>query len=100
MSRIAPPNNVGRVIDSIEELGLLENTLIYYVIGDNGASPEGTLKGTFNEFIPLNGLGDVIETPEFLEERIDKWGTAEAYNHYAAQWAWARDSRAWTLTSR
>jgi arylsulfatase A-like enzyme len=85
-------HHVGRVIDSIEDLGLLEDTLIYYVIGDNGASPEGTLQGTFNEFIPLNGLGDVIETPEFLEERIDKWGSSEAYNHYAAQWAWAMDT--------
>jgi arylsulfatase A-like enzyme len=85
-------HHVGRVVDSIEELGLLEDTLIYYVIGDNGASAEGTLKGTFNEFIPLNGLGDVIETPEFLEERIDKWGTPEAYNHYAVGWAWAMDT--------
>ena len=85
-------HHIGRVVDSIEELGLLEDTLIYYIIGDNGASPEGTLKGTFNEFIPLNGLGDVIETPEFLESRIDQWGTPQAYNHYAAPWAWAMDT--------
>jgi arylsulfatase len=61
------------------------------IIGDNGASAEGTPQGTFNEMIVLNGLG-AIETPEFLAERIDKWGTPEAYNHYAVGWAHAMDT--------
>src|SRR5512136_3190823 len=65
--------NVGRVIDAIEDLGILDNTLIYVIIGDNGASAEGTLNGTFNELILLNGISGV-ETPEFLMQRIDKFG--------------------------
>jgi arylsulfatase A-like enzyme len=85
-------HHIGRVIDAVEELGLLDDTLIYYIIGDNGASAEGTLRGTFNEWITLNGMGDLIETPEFLNANLDKWGTPEAYNHYAASWAWAMDT--------
>ncbi|HEX6874462.1 MAG TPA: arylsulfatase [Nocardioidaceae bacterium] len=85
-------HHVGRLLDAIEEVGGLDNTLIFYIIGDNGASAEGTLNGTFNEFIPLNGMGEVIETPEFLEARLDQWGGTEAYNHYAVGWAWAMDA--------
>ncbi len=70
----------------------MDNTLIYVIIGDNGASAEGTLKGTFNEMIALNGMGEVIETPEFLTANLDKWGGTEAYNHYAVGWAWAMDT--------
>jgi arylsulfatase len=84
-------HHVGRVIDGIDELGVLENTLIYYIIGDNGASAEGGLRGTFNEAIPLNGFGEVIETPEFLQANLDKWGGPEAWNHYAVGWGWAMD---------
>ena len=84
-------HHVGRVIDAIEELGVLEDTLIYYIIGDNGASAEGTLKGAFNEMANFNGW-HAIETPEFMEERIDKLGHPEAYNHYAVGWAWAMDT--------
>ncbi|MGE5292274.1 MAG: arylsulfatase [Micromonosporaceae bacterium] len=83
---------VGRVLDAIGELGIADNTLIFCIIGDNGASAEGTPQGTFNEFIVLNGMGDVIETPEFLEANLDKWGGTEAYNHYAVGWAWAMDT--------
>ena len=85
-------HHIGRVIDAIEELGILDDTLIYYIIGDNGASAEGTVKGTFNEFIPLNGMGEVVETPEFLEARVDQWGGTESYPHYAVGWAWAMDT--------
>jgi arylsulfatase A-like enzyme len=67
-------HHVGRVIDAVEELGILDDTLIFCIIGDNGASAEGTVRGTFNELICLNGMGDVIETPEFLTARVDKWG--------------------------
>ena len=49
-------HHVGRVIEAIDELGVLENTLIYYILGDNGASPEGTMNGTFNEWIAATGL--------------------------------------------
>jgi arylsulfatase A-like enzyme len=85
-------HHVGRVIDTLEELGVLDDTLIFCIIGDNGASAEGTLRGTFNELISLNGMGEVIETPEFLAARIDKWGGPEAYNHYAVGWAHAMDT--------
>ncbi|MGE5286445.1 MAG: sulfatase-like hydrolase/transferase, partial [Micromonosporaceae bacterium] len=85
-------HHIGRVIDAIDEMGLLDDTLIYYITGDNGASPEGTLNGTFNELITVNGFAGAIETPEFLNANLDKWGTPEAYNHYAAGWAWAMDT--------
>ncbi|MFD4180466.1 sulfatase-like hydrolase/transferase [Rhodococcus sp. NPDC058514] len=81
-------HHVGRVIDAIEALGALENTLVYYIIGDNGASAEGTLNGAFNEMANFNGLA-AIETPEFMTEVKDKLGTTEAYNHYSVGWAWA-----------
>ena len=61
------------------------------IIGDNGASAEGTLNGTFNEMISLNGAA-ALETPEFMAARLDKFGTAEAYNHYAVGWAHAMDT--------
>ncbi|MGO8863071.1 MAG: sulfatase-like hydrolase/transferase [Acidimicrobiales bacterium] len=73
---------VGRVIDVLEELDVLDDTLIYYIIGDNGASAEGTPNGTFNELFSLNGAA-AFETAEFMAANIDKFGTPEAYNHYA-----------------
>ena len=85
-------HHVGRVLDAIEELGILEDTLVFCIIGDNGASAEGTVRGTFNEAIVLNGMGDVIETPEYLAARIDQWGGPDANNHYAVGWAWAMDT--------
>lgn len=80
--------HVGRVVDAIESLGALENTLVYYIIGDNGASAEGTVNGAFNEMANFNGMA-AIETPEFMAAVKDKLGTAEAYNHYSVGWAWA-----------
>lgn len=82
---------VGRLIDALADLEILDDTLIYYIIGDNGASAEGTIQGTFNEMLPLNGLAE-LETPEFLKKNIDKFGTPEAYNHYAVGWAHAMDT--------
>ncbi|CAN5118259.1 arylsulfatase AtsD [soil metagenome] len=79
---------IGRLVDAIDDLGALDNTLIYYIIGDNGASAEGTPKGCFNEMITLNGLPD-IETDEFLLSKVDDFGTPDAYNHYAVGWAHA-----------
>jgi len=81
-------HEVGRVIDAIDGLGVLDDTLIYYIIGDNGASAEGTVNGCFNEMTTLNGMPD-IETPEFLLSKIDDFGTPNAYNHYAVGWAHA-----------
>jgi arylsulfatase A-like enzyme len=84
-------HHIGRVIDALEELEVLDDTLIYYIVGDNGASGEGTPNGTFNELMSLNGAA-ALETPEFMAERIDKFGTPEAYNHYAVGWAHAMDT--------
>ena len=75
-------HEVGRLIDALDDLGALEDTLVYYIFGDNGASAEGTPKGCFNEMTTLNGLPD-IETNEFLLSKIDDFGTPDAYNHYA-----------------
>ena len=82
---------VGELLNSIKDLGVLNNTLVFYIFGDNGASAEGSLQGCFNEMAPLGGFPEV-ETPEFLMERIDKFGGPEAYNHYAVGWAHAMDT--------
>jgi len=84
-------HHVGRLIDALDKLKQLDNTLIYYIIGDNGASAEGSLNGCFNELLVLNGVTGV-ETPEFLKSRIDEFGTHDAYNHYAVGWAHAMDT--------
>ncbi len=84
-------HHVGRMLDGMKNLGILDDTLVYYIIGDNGASAEGTLNGTFNEMLNFNGLG-AIETPEFLTERLDKLGGPESYNHYAVGWAHAMNT--------
>jgi arylsulfatase A-like enzyme len=81
-------HHVGLLVDAITDLEILDNTLIYYIIGDNGASAEGSLQGTFNEMVTLQGFGH-LETPEFLASRLEQFGTPEAYNHYAAGWAHA-----------
>ena len=84
-------HHVGRLIDALEDLEVLDDTLIYYIVGDNGASAEGTPQGTFNEMITLNGAAG-IETTEFMAERIDQFGTIAANNHYAVGWAHAMDT--------
>ncbi len=81
-------HHVGRLIDAIEDLGVLDNTIIYYIIGDNGASAEGTLNGAFNEMANFNGMA-ALETPEFLRSKMDELGSPSSYNHYAVGWAWA-----------
>lgn len=83
--------HVGRLLDAVENLGILQDTLVYYIIGDNGASGEGTLNGTFNEMLNFNGLSG-LETPEFLMDRLDALGGPESYNHYAVGWAHAMDT--------
>jgi arylsulfatase len=84
-------HHVGRLLGAVEKLGILDDTLVFYIIGDNGASAEGTLNGTFNEMINFNGA-EALETPEFLMARIDKLGGPESYNHYAVGWAHAMDT--------
>ena len=81
-------HHIGRLIDALGDLEILDDTLIYYIIGDNGASAEGGLHGCFNELAALNGAG-FLETTEFMVSRIDDFGTPKAYNHYAVGWAHA-----------
>jgi arylsulfatase len=82
---------VGQLVDLLEQAEILDDTLIYYILGDNGASAEGTLNGTFNEMINFNGVPE-LETPEFLIGHIDDWGGRDSYPHYAVGWAHAMDT--------
>jgi arylsulfatase A-like enzyme len=84
-------HHVGRLLDAIEQLGVMDDTLVYVIIGDNGASAEGTHQGSFNEMINFNAMA-ALETPAFMAERLDKFGGPESYNHYAVGWAWAMDT--------
>src|SRR4029079_6098891 len=84
-------HHVGRLLDALDDLGILEDTLVYYIVGDNGASAEGDVHGSFNELINLKGVSG-LQTPEFMAARIDEFGTPEAYNHYAVGWAHAMDT--------
>ena len=81
-------HHIGRLVDALETLGILGDTLVYYIIGDNGASAEGTLNGTYNEMVNFNGLS-ALETPEFLMAHYDQLGGPDSYNHYAVGWAHA-----------
>ena len=85
-------HNVGRVIDAIDELGELDNTVIIWIWGDNGASMEGTITGSFNEMTMQNGIPLTDEMQLQLAERyggIDAWGSPIMDPHYSAAWAWA-----------
>ncbi|WP_127473516.1 arylsulfatase [Microbacterium sulfonylureivorans] len=84
-------HHVGRVLDAVEDLGVLDDTLVYYIIGDNGASAEGTVNGAFNEMANFNGMA-ALETPEFMRSKMAEFGTPTSYNHYAVGWAWAMDT--------
>jgi hypothetical protein len=77
---------VMRLIEALEDVGVYDDTLFIYIAGDNGASAEGGLGGTFNELIPLNGLE---AEPEDLLARLDEVGGPKAYNHYPVGWAHA-----------
>ena len=81
-------HHVGRLIDAVEDLGVLDDTIIYYIIGDNGASAEGTMNGAFNEMANFNGMA-ALETPEFMLSKLDELGSPSSYNHYSVGWAWA-----------
>jgi arylsulfatase A-like enzyme len=63
-------HHVGRLIDAIDDLGVLDNTIVYYIVGDNGASAEGTLNGAFNEMANFNGMA-ALETPEFMVSKME-----------------------------
>ncbi|MDD5322692.1 MAG: arylsulfatase [Methylococcales bacterium] len=79
-------HEIGRVIQAVEDIGKLHNTLIIYISGDNGASPEGTLNGLYNEFAVANGVHPTVEENMKF---YDAWGSDQTYPHYAVGWAWA-----------
>jgi len=80
---------IGRVVDAIDELGQWDNTLFIYICGDNGASAEGTVNGTWSSPAFQNGLP---EDPEWLLAHMADFGTARCENHYNVGWAWALDA--------
>src|SRR6266446_859612 len=83
-------HEIGRVIQAVEDMGKLDNTLIIYISGDNGSSAEGSPIGTPNEVAQFNG----IEFPvaDQLKYFYDVWGTDRTYNHMAVGWTWAFDT--------
>lgn len=82
-------HEIGRVIQAVEDMGKLDNTLIIYISGDNGASPEGTINGTPNEFTFFNGVTVPVKD-QFLFYEF--WGSDLTFPHYSAGWAWAFDT--------
>jgi arylsulfatase len=82
-------HEIGRVVQAVEDLGELDNTLIIYIGGDNGASAEGMLNGTPNEFTTFNGVAVPVKD-QFLWYEF--WGSERTFPHFAAGWAWAMDT--------
>jgi arylsulfatase A-like enzyme len=81
--------HVGRVLDALEAVGQADNTLVFWEIGDNGSSMEGTLNGVFNEMVSLNGQR---EDPSYILAHLDEIGGPKSYNHFPVGWAWAMDT--------
>ncbi|QWG16930.1 arylsulfatase [Bradyrhizobium sediminis] len=80
---------IGRLIDAIKATGQLDNTLVFYIVGDNGASAEGGMNGLFSEMTYFNG---VQETVQDIIKHYDELGSPSTYGHYAAGWAVAGDT--------
>ncbi|MDZ4837680.1 MAG: arylsulfatase [Candidatus Melainabacteria bacterium] len=88
-------HEIGRVIQSVKDMGKLDNTLIIYISGDNGGSAEGTVIGTPNEVASFNSVQVPVE--DQLKYFYDVWGSDRTYNHMAVGWSWAFDTPfAWT----
>ncbi|WP_144128096.1 arylsulfatase [Catellatospora sichuanensis] len=85
-------HNIGRVLDAIADMGELDNTLVIWIWGDNGASMEGTITGSFNELTMQNGIPLTEQQQLDLIGQyggLDAWGTDVIAPHYSAAWAWA-----------
>ncbi|HUL72820.1 MAG TPA: arylsulfatase [Vicinamibacterales bacterium] len=82
-------SQIGRIVDAIDDLGELDNTLVIYIMGDNGASAEGSAQGLLNEMTFFNGIPEDFKE---VERRIDELGTDKTYNHYPIGWAHAMDT--------
>ena len=83
-------HEIGRVIQEVQDEGKLDNTLIIYIVGDNGTSAEGTLEGTFNQMTAYNGVLTLPEAVQMLH--YAEWGSDKTYPHMAVQWSWAFDT--------
>ena len=83
-------HEIGRVIQAVQDMGKLDNTLIIYISGDNGASAEGTLLGTPNEIATFNGVD--VPVADQLKNFYDLWGSAQTFPHFAVPWSWALDT--------
>lgn len=83
-------HEIGRLIQAIENLGKLDNTIIIYISGDNGGSAEGTLQGTPNEVATFNGIEVPVEVQ--LKNFYSAWGSDKTYPHMAVAWSWAFDT--------
>jgi arylsulfatase len=83
-------DEIGRVIQTVEDMGKLDNTLIIYICGDNGTSPEGTMVGTPNQYTSYNGILDIPIAEQL--KFYDVWGSAATYPHMAVAWSWAFDA--------
>jgi arylsulfatase A-like enzyme len=84
-------HEVGRLEKAMDEIGVLDNTLFIYIMGDNGSSAEGGLEGTYNEMVKLNGLQGV-ETVENMLEKADIWGGPDSFPHMSCGWSVATDA--------
>jgi arylsulfatase A-like enzyme len=84
-------HHIGRLLDALGDLEILDDTLVYLIIGDNGASAEGTINGTFNETFIFNGAAH-LETVESMTAHIDDFGQTNSYNHYSVGWAHAMNT--------
>jgi arylsulfatase A-like enzyme len=83
-------HEIGRVIQAVEDIGKLDNTLIIYISGDNGTSAEGTVEGTFNQMTAYNGI---LTLPEALQmAHYDEWGSDKTYPHMSVAWSWCFDA--------
>ena len=82
-------HEVGRLLDSLKDMGVLDNTLVFYIVGDNGSSAEGNMTGLFNETAALNGIRENFDD---VYKNMDKLGGPLTYPHYAAGWAVAGDA--------
>ncbi len=83
-------HEIGRVIQAVEDMGKLDNTLIIYISGDNGTSAEGTLEGTFNQMTAYNGVLTLPEAAQMLH--YEDWGSEKTYPHMSVAWSWAFDT--------
>ncbi len=83
-------NEIGRVIQAVDDMGKLDNTLIIYISGDNGTSAEGTLVGTPNQMTAYNGILDVPVADQM--KFYDAWGSEATYPHMSVAWSWAFDT--------